>query len=139
MSNVAEHPGYSVYADYRVDIHRRRNLVTATLDGVELARTNLPLLVDEQNHGLVFYFPRGDVRLDLLEAVPDHSTRCAWKGVATYWRAQGGTDPIAWAYETPYPQVARIQDHIAFYQDKVTVSLGVAPYLPAWRPPGERA
>jgi uncharacterized protein (DUF427 family) len=137
MSNPAEHPGYSVYSDYRVDIHRRRNLVWASLDGVELARTHNPLIVDEQNHGLVLYFPKGDVRLDRLEPVPGHTTRCPWKGIATYWRAPGADQPIAWAYEAPLPEVARIKDHIAFYQDRVTVSLGVAPYLPAWRPSGE--
>jgi uncharacterized protein (DUF427 family) len=136
MSTANEHPGYAVHFDYRVDIHRRRNLVTATHDGVELARTGHSLLVDEQDHGLVFYFPRADVRLDQLEPVPDLTTRCPWKGLASYWRRPGGT-PIAWAYQDPLPQVAAIRDHIAFYQDKVTVALGVAPYLPPWRPPKE--
>jgi uncharacterized protein (DUF427 family) len=134
MADASEHPGYSVYFDYRVDIHRRRNLVTATLNGVELARSNHTLLVDEQDHGLVFYFPRADVRLDRLAFMPERSSVCPWKGTASYWRAADGTDPVAWAYETPHPQVIQIRDHIAFYQDKVTVALGVAPYLPRWSP-----
>jgi uncharacterized protein (DUF427 family) len=137
MSEASQHPGYSVYFDYRVDIHRRRNLVTATLGGVELARTNHVLLVDEQNHGLVFYFPRADVRLDKLAFMPERSSVCPWKGVASYWRAADGSDPIAWAYEAPHPQVIQIKDHIAFYQDRVTVALGVAPFLPNWQPPAK--
>ena len=135
MSDIAQHPGYSVYFDYRVDILRRRNLITATLGQLELGRTERALLVDEQDHGLVFYFPRADVRLDRLVAMPEHSSVCPWKGVASYWRAADGSEPIAWAYENPHPQVVQIRDHIAFYQDKVTVAVGTAPLLPRWRPP----
>jgi uncharacterized protein (DUF427 family) len=138
MDRLEDHPSYGRFFDYRVDIHRRRNRVTATLDGVELARTERVLLVDEQDHGLVFYFPRNDVRLDLLAAVPDLSTVCPWKGTASYWRKADGSEPIAWAYETPKPEVAQIRDHIAFYQNKVTVAVGVAPYLAAAAPAQKR-
>ena len=131
---VTQHPGYSVYFDYRVDIHRRRNRVTATLDGAELARTDHPLLVDEQDHGLVFYFPKADVNFDLLRPIPDHHSRCPWKGQASYWSLAEGGEPIVWAYEDPLPQVIAIKDHVAFYQNIVTVALGTAPYLPRWQP-----
>ena len=80
----------------------------------------------------MFYFPKSDVDLAALEAMPDHHTRCPWKGDASYWSLSGGDEPIAWAYEDPLPQVAQIRDHIAFYQNLVTVSLGVATYLPGW-------
>lgn len=136
MTNpVDQHPGYSVYFDYRVDILRRRNLVTATHGGRELARSERTLLVDEQDHGLVFYFPKADVDFTALRPMPDHHTRCPWKGEASYWSLADGDEPVAWAYEDPFPQVAQIRDHIAFYQNIVTVSLGVAPWLPRWKPP----
>jgi len=131
MDAKPEHPSYSKFFDYRVDIHRRRNRVTATLDGVELARSERALLVDEQDHGIVFYFPRADVRLDLMEHIPELTTGCPWKGEASYWRRMGGTEPIAWAYLDPKPEVAQIRDHIAFYQNKVTVAVGTASYLAA--------
>jgi uncharacterized protein (DUF427 family) len=134
MDGASEHPSYGKYFDYRVDILRRRNRITASLGGVELASTERALLVDEQDHGLVFYFPRADVRLDRLAAAPDLSTVCPWKGVASYWRAAEGGDPIAWAYEDPRPEVAQIRGYIAFYQNKVTVAVGVAPYLAAAAP-----
>lgn len=120
--------GYTARFDYRVDILRRRNLVTATLDGVVLAESRRTLLVDEQDHGLVFYFPRADVRLDLLAALPERTSHCPYKGDASYWaRAGAGDTPIAWAYDAPFQEVAQIAGHIAFYQDRVTVSLGTAP------------
>jgi len=129
---VEQHPGYSVYFDYRVDILRRRNRVTAMHEGRQLAQSERTLLVDEQDHGLVFYFPKADVDISLLEPMPGHHTRCPWKGEASYWRLKDGEEPVAWAYEDPFPQVAQIRDHIAFYQNLVTVSLGVAKWLPRW-------
>lgn len=131
MNGASEHPSYGKYFDYRVDILRRRNRITASLAGVELASTERALLVDEQDHGLVFYFPRADVRLDRLAAVPDLSTVCPWKGSASYWRLAEGGEPIAWAYEDPRPEVAQIRGYIAFYQNKVTVAVGTASYLAA--------
>jgi uncharacterized protein (DUF427 family) len=134
MDKPIEYPSYDVYYDYRVDILRRRNAVTATLGGVQLAQSVRTLLVDEQNHGLVFYFPRADVQLARLAPLPERSSVCPWKGTASYWRLAEGDDPVAWSYQAPHPEVAQIRDYIAFYQDKVTVALGVAPYLPGWRP-----
>ena len=123
--------GYGARFDYRVDIMRRRNLLTATSKaGVELARSERTLLVDEQNHGLVFYFPRADIDMAKLRAIPDRTSYCPYKGHASYWAIAGEKgDPIAWAYETPYPEVAQIAGHIAFYQNRVTVSIGIAPAL----------
>jgi uncharacterized protein (DUF427 family) len=108
-----------------VDVLRRRNRVVVRHGGEVLAETAESLLVDEQDHGLVFYFPRSDVRLDLLKPTDDES-RCPYKGDASYWRFAEGTEPIAWSYEQPYPQVEQIAGYIAFYQDRVQVEVGVA-------------
>lgn len=126
--------GYPDRYDYRVDILRRRNLVTASIDGVELARSERTLLVDEQDHGLVFYFPRLDVNMARLTPV-ERSSHCPYKGIASYW-AFGGSEtgeaePVAWSYEQPYPEVAQIAGYIAFYQNRVTVALGVADFTGA--------
>jgi uncharacterized protein (DUF427 family) len=118
--------GYDERFDYRVDILRRRNPVTATRDGVRLAHSERTLLIDEQNHGLVFYFPRSDVDMAALRQI-DRVSHCPYKGVASYWAlASRGEEPVAWSYETPYPPVTQIGRHIAFYQDRITVSIGVA-------------
>jgi uncharacterized protein (DUF427 family) len=118
--------GYVERPDYRVDILTRRNHVTASAGGVVLADSARCLIVDEQDHGIVVYFPRDDVRLDLL-ADSDHVTHCPFKGRARHWTlAAAGDVPVAWSYEEPYPEVARIAGYVAFYQDRVDVRLGVA-------------
>jgi uncharacterized protein (DUF427 family) len=111
--------------DYRVDMLPRRNLVTVRHGEDVLARTTSALLIDEQDHGLVFYIPAADVSFDLLAPTDDHS-RCPFKGDASYWRLADGSQPVAWTYRDPYPEVARIRGHVAFYQDRVSVEVGVA-------------
>lgn len=125
VDSAAETSGWVDRPDYRVDILRRRNLVTVRAGDRLLARTTRPLLVDEQDHGLVFYLPEQDV--DLAQLVPtDDSTRCPYKGWASYWRLIDGEEPVAWTYRDPYPEVERLRGHVAFYQDRVSVQLGVA-------------
>jgi uncharacterized protein (DUF427 family) len=120
-----EPSGYVERPDYRVDILARRNLVTVRAGDRVLARTESPLLVDEQDHGVVFYLPEADVDFDQLVAM-DQSSRCPYKGNASYWRLADGEQPVAWTYREPYPQAARIAGYVAFYQDRVSVEIGVA-------------
>jgi uncharacterized protein (DUF427 family) len=120
---------YHERPDYRVDILPRRNRVQVFVGDEQLADTTRSLLVDEQDHGLVFYLPRDDVRMDLLAATT-HTSRCPFKGSASYWRLASGEGPekLAWSYEAPYPEVARIAGYLAFYQDQVRLQVGTAPY-----------
>lgn len=112
--------------DYRVDLLPRRNRVTVRSETDVIAETQRPLLVDEQDHGLVFYIPREDVQMELLEPT-DHITHCPFKGYAAHWRLAGTEGPdVAWSYEDPFPEVARIARYIAFYQDRVHVEIGQA-------------
>ncbi|HVT22066.1 MAG TPA: DUF427 domain-containing protein [Mycobacteriales bacterium] len=117
--------GYVQRPDYRVDLLRRRNLVTVRAGERTIARTTSPLLVDEQDHGIVVYVPEADVDFSHLEPI-DHTTRCPYKGYASHWRLVDGDQPVAWSYRDPYPQVAQIAGHVAFYQDRVSVEIGVA-------------
>ena len=121
-----EPSGFVDHPDYRVDIMARRNRVTVSIGDDVLADSQRCLLVDEQDHGLVFYFPPEDVRLDLF--VPDARTsRCPFKGTATYRKYAGPEgDVLIWTYEEPYPEVARLAGYVAFFQDAVQVQVGVA-------------
>lgn len=117
--------GYVDRPDYRVDLLRRRNKVSVLHGDQVLATTEHSILVDEQDHGLVFYLPVSDVNLSLLQPI-ELSTRCPYKGQASHWSLVGSSEPIAWTYRDPYPQVVGLLDHIAFYQDRVSVQVGVA-------------
>jgi uncharacterized protein (DUF427 family) len=117
--------GYATRPDYIVDVLARRNRFDARAGDVLLAASERCLVVDEQDHGLVVYFPRSDVHMEAL--VPHEKvTRCPFKGVATHWALPGGDDVVAWSYEDPYTEMTRIKDYVAFYQQRVTVTIGVA-------------
>ena len=120
-----EPSGYVDRPDYRVDLLQRRNRFEARAGDVVLAASEQCIVVDEQDHGLVVYFPRADVDLARFEP-SDRTSRCPFKGTATYWRLPGRPDEVAWTYDDPYPEVARLAGYIAFYQDRVAVTIGVA-------------
>jgi uncharacterized protein (DUF427 family) len=122
----ADRSGFDLRPDYRVDILCRRNTVSVELGGRLIAETTHALLVDEQDHGLVFYVPSADVRVR-LRLDSDRTSRCPYKGIASYWRFEddGGT-AVCWSYEDPVDQVARLRGHVAFRQGRVDVRVGVA-------------
>lgn len=117
--------GYTARPDYRVDLLRRPNLITAIAGDRRIASSERAIIVDEQDHALVVYFPRADVDMAALIPLAARSTHCPFKGDAHYWTlADAPGEPVAWSYASPYPEVAAITDHIAFYQDKVAIVMG---------------
>jgi uncharacterized protein (DUF427 family) len=73
-----------------------------------------------------YYIPPEDVRLDLL-SVSATSSRCPYKGIASYWSATlptGTAYPdVAWSYEAPLPEIPKIKGLIAFYPNAVEIHL----------------
>jgi uncharacterized protein (DUF427 family) len=65
-----------------------------------------------------YYLPAEDVRLDLLTPSDTH-TVCPFKGTASYWSLPDAAD-LVWAYPDPKPDVARIKDHLCFYEAEVS-------------------
>lgn len=110
--------------DYRVDLLARTNAFTARLGDAALAVSDGCLVVDEQDHGLVVYFPPAAVDFSLLAPV-ELRTVCPFKGEASYWRAAGRDyEWVAWSYPSPFPPVARIAGYVAFDQGRVSVTMG---------------
>jgi uncharacterized protein (DUF427 family) len=74
-------------------------------------------LLHESNHLPVHYFPRDDVRMDLLRP-SEHSTHCPLKGDASYWSIAAGdrvAENAAWSYEDPIESAAALAGLVAFY------------------------
>jgi uncharacterized protein (DUF427 family) len=119
---------YHQRPDYRVDLLARTNQMSAWLGEARLADSDACLIVDEQDHGLVVYFPRDSVDFSRLEPI-ELRTVCPFKGQAVYWRAAGGEDSgIAWSYPEPFPEVARLAGYVAFDQAKVKVTMGAGAF-----------
>lgn len=112
---------YHKYPSYRVDIESTSERIRVKLDGVVIADSDRTLCVRETNHDPVTYFPRQDVRFDLLEPT-SHRTFCPFKGDASYWTIRAGNsvrENAVWGYEDPFPEVEELKDCVAFYADRV--------------------
>jgi uncharacterized protein (DUF427 family) len=107
--------------DHPISITRNPRRVVVTLGGKVVADTRDALTLREASYPPVQYIPRQDVDMALL-ARTDHATYCPYKGEASYYSLpSGGARSVnaVWAYESAHPAVAAIQDHLAFYPDRV--------------------
>lgn len=114
----------------RVDALRSHRHVTASLNGVTLADTTTPVLLFETGLPTRYYVDKTDVRFEHLEPSKT-STLCPYKGVTTeYWSVRTGHDvhaDLAWCYHYPLPAVGAIAGMVAFYDEKVDVTVDGVP------------
>jgi adenylate cyclase len=106
---------------YRFTFEPHSRRVRAMLAGVALAESARCVVLRETRLAPVFYFPREDVRMDLLRA-SSHRSYCPIRGNASYWSAVldgRREDNIAWSYDEPLPEAARIKGHLAFYAERL--------------------
>lgn len=124
MSNAESHnpsPGFAKHPEHRVDIDREGRHASAEFNGVTIADSGDGVTVRESGYDPVLYFPREDVRTDLLTGT-DHHTHCPFKGEASYWTlVVDGKDAenAVWSYEQPYDETMRLKGLMAFDAAKV--------------------
>jgi uncharacterized protein (DUF427 family) len=99
--------------------------VVVRVDGAVVAETDAALTLQEASYPAVYYIPLADVVA--RRSTSDTETYCPFKGDASYYHvvtAAGDTvEDAIWWYEKPYPAVAQIAGHVAFYSDKADVSV----------------
>ncbi len=108
-------------ANHPIAVLPQAGRVRVMLAGSVVADTERALRVEEANYPPVFYIPRDDIAADLY--VPSAtSTHCPYKGDARYFDLVVGDTRRAdavWSYETPFPALAAIAGHVAFYPNRV--------------------
>ena len=107
--------------DHPISIQRNPARVVVSVAGHVVADTLNALTLREADYSPVQYIPREDVDLSQLERT-DYATYCPYKGDCTYYSVPaGGKKSVnaVWTYENPYPAVAQIKGHVAFYPDRV--------------------
>lgn len=114
-------PGFSKNPGYAIELLPSPRRVRVVFNGATIADSGNALLMREQNHAPVCYFPQSDVAVRYLQRT-DHATHCPYKGDASYWTVSvaGRTEEnAAWSYESPYDEVAAIKGYIAFYRGRM--------------------
>jgi uncharacterized protein (DUF427 family) len=108
---------------HRVDVLSSSRHVRIAVAGGTLAETRRPWLLFETGLPTRYYLPKADVRMDLLDPT-DRQTQCPYKGRARYWSARVGDQveqDLAWSYPFPIPECPKIQNLVAFYNERADI------------------
>ncbi|HEX2430885.1 MAG TPA: DUF427 domain-containing protein [Aestuariivirgaceae bacterium] len=109
------------HKSHPISIERNPNRVRVHFNGRVVADTRAALTLREASLAPVIYIPRADADMTLLERT-SHRTHCPFKSDANYYslKVDGRTaENAVWTYEDPFPAVAAIKDHLAFYPERV--------------------
>ena len=107
--------------DHPISVQHNPAHVLVSIAGRVIADTRNALTLREADYSPVQYIPREDVDLSQLKRT-DHATYCPFKGDCSYYSIPvGGKKSVnaVWSYEDPFPAVAQIKGHVAFYPDRV--------------------
>jgi uncharacterized protein (DUF427 family) len=107
--------------DHPITIERNGKHVRVSFNGRVVADTRRALTLREASYPAVQYIPRADIDMSLLKRTA-HATHCPYKGDASYFTLEVDgrvSENAAWSYEAPYPAMAQIEEHLAFYPSRV--------------------
>ena len=113
-------------ANHPISIDAGTVRVVARVGDTVIADTNAALTLREAAYPPVHYIPLDDVVPGTLRASTSDSY-CPYKGDASYYDVvlpdgQALADAV-WTYQAPYPAVDAIAGHVAFYTDRVELSV----------------
>jgi uncharacterized protein (DUF427 family) len=111
--------------DHPITVEPSASRVVVTSNGTTIADTREALTLKEASYPAVFYIPLKDVDEALLTRT-DHSSYCPYKGEASYFSVPTMGEPgenVIWQYQEPYDAVSEIKDRIAFYADRVEITV----------------
>jgi uncharacterized protein (DUF427 family) len=124
MSGTGKAPN----AEHPITIEPTGGRVVVRSGDTVIADTNAALTLREAGYSPVQYVPLSDVDPGRLRRT-DSATYCPYKGEASYYSVVTGDGEIVdavWTYEQPYPAVAQIGGHVAFYPDRVQIEVEAA-------------
>ncbi len=122
---MSHRPVLEPTAGHPIAIEPTNGRVQVRINGEIVADTHAALGLKEATLPVVQYIPIGDVVQHVLTP-SETSTYCPFKGDASYYHVTAGGDTVAdaiWTYEQPYPAVAAIVGHVAFYPNKADISV----------------
>ncbi len=111
--------------DHPITVEPSAAHVTVRANGQVIADTRHALVLREAAYPPAYYIPRTDANMALLSRTK-HETYCPYKGDCSYYSiTDGGENGVnaVWTYETPYDPVAKIKDYLAFYPNRVEISV----------------
>lgn len=112
--------------EHPITVAPNHGRVRVRVGGEVVADTRAALRLDESGYPPVYYVPRKDV-IEVVLTSTETRTYCPFKGEAAYYSVTPTTgeavDDAVWSYEQPYPAVAAIAGHVAFYPGKADIEV----------------
>ena len=118
---MSRSPGHQKHPDHKVRERHLGDRLQVAVNGEIVGDSRDVIKVEEDGNPARYYFPRGDVKMDLLERSAT-TTRCPFKGEARYFNLHVGDknlDDAVWTYEDPYDEHVALTERMAFYDDKI--------------------
>ena len=86
---MSKSPGHQKMPTHKVEERRIGQRVKVEVGGHEVAHSSDVIRVDEDDYPSRYYFPRSDVKMDMLER-SSTTTKCPFKGTASYFNLKLG-------------------------------------------------
>lgn len=107
----------------RIRIGKAEGTWVVRAGGAVIGESQEALLLFEEDHPFIVYFPREDIAMEFLDR-SERTTHCPHKGDARYFSIQTRSATLqdaAWSYEKPKAGLGEIAGHIAFMGENITV------------------
>ena len=123
---MTDKPVHQPTADHPIIVEPTGKHVTVRVNGEVVAESDNALTLQESTYPAVQYIPIADVLQTALTS-SGTTTYCPYKGDAAYYHVTTGSgdtvEDAIWTYVQPYPAVADIAGHVAFYPTKAEISV----------------
>jgi uncharacterized protein (DUF427 family) len=109
---------------HRIDVRRSSRHITLSHNGQVVAETRRPVILFETSLPPRYYIPREDIVGELVPS--DVHSRCAYKGVASYYSVRVGDELLAdlvWYYPEPSGEAAGIAGYVALFNERLDVDI----------------
>lgn len=116
----------ATHQDHPITCAKEPGRVQVLFEGHSIATSDDVLVLREEGHDPVRYFPREHVAMAFLKKT-DKVTHCPHKGQASYYtimRDRQIIENAVWSYEDPLPGMGQIAGRLAFYPEHFDFQVG---------------
>jgi uncharacterized protein (DUF427 family) len=116
-------PAFAANPGHMITLAPEPARIQVLFKGTLVADTFRAIRLLEASYPACFYVPRADCKMEYFIET-EHQTKCPFKGTARYWTLStkdGEAENAVWGYDAPFDQMAAIDQHVAFYPDKVEI------------------